>query len=308
MERGKRGSTSRPERLAMLEFLRIPDNFNLLTGQATKGKAMRGGQKLTRAHGHARLAEYVNEVLRDTVRPWTTQDARSRYDAYVKSYRRAVHWGGPNKSGRGLTDFKKNIFTIESKLDAICPLYNEMDALFGERQNFRPSYILETSNDQEEESRHADYSSVDLGSDDEDANHDPHDAADDPDTETYWARNDADDPGRAPADDDDPGHAQAQPSKRRSKPVLPRKFPTAEKRLTPRKDFSAIYMDVQSQATQLEREKFEYMKANDKDARATAAALNIRQAKASLVEKLVASGVVDPETIRELVSIAFEQD
>ncbi|RHY98837.1 hypothetical protein DYB31_014913, partial [Aphanomyces astaci] len=155
---------------------------------------------------------------------------------------------------------------------------------------------------------HADYSSVDLGSDDEDANHDPHDAADDPDTETYWARNDADDPGRAPADDDDPGHAQAQPSKRRSKPVLPRKFPTAEKRLTPRKDFSAIYMDVQSQATQLEREKFEYMKANDKDARATAAALNIRQAKASLVEKLVASGVVDPETIRELVSIAFEQD
>ncbi|RLO09947.1 hypothetical protein DYB28_012894 [Aphanomyces astaci] len=119
---------------------------------------------------------------------------------------------------------------------------------------------------------------------------------------------DADDPGRAPTDDDDPGHAQAQPSKRRSKPVLPRKFPTAEKRLTPRKDFSAIYMDVQSQATQLEREKFEYMKANDKDARATAAALNIRQAKASLVEKLVASGVVDPEKIRELVSIAFEQD
>ncbi|RHY70092.1 hypothetical protein DYB34_011963 [Aphanomyces astaci] len=237
MERGKRGSTSRPERLAMLEFLRIPDNFNLLTGQATK-----------------------------------------------------------------------DIFTIESKLDAICPLYNEMDALFGERQNFRPSYILETSNDQvEEESRHADYSSVNLGSDDEDANNDPHDDTDDPDTESYWARNDADDPGRAPADDNDPGHAQAQPSKRRSKPVLPRKFPTAEKRLTPRKDFSAIYMDVQSQATQLEREKFEYMKANDKDARATAAALNIRQAKASLVEKLVASGVVDPETIRELVSIAFEQ-
>ncbi|ETV70225.1 hypothetical protein, variant 1 [Aphanomyces astaci] len=211
-----------------------------------------------------------------------------------------------------------DIFTIESKLDAICPLQNEMDALFGERQNFRPSYILETSSDQEEESRHADYSSVDLGSDDEDANHDPHDAADDPDTETYWARNDADDPGRAPADDndpgrapaddDDPGHAQAQPSKSRSKAVLPRKFPTAEKRLTPRKDFSAIYMDVQSQATQLEREKFEYMKANDKDARSTAAALNIRQARASLVEKLVASGVVDPETIRELVSIAFEQD
>ncbi|RQM19582.1 hypothetical protein B5M09_013268 [Aphanomyces astaci] len=246
MERGKRASTSRPERLAMLEFLRIPDNFNLLTGQATK-----------------------------------------------------------------------DIFTIESKLDAICPLQNEMDALLGSAKTFdRRTFWKQVVT--KEESRHADYSSVDLGSDDEDANHDPHDAADDPDTETYWARNDADDPGRAPADDndpgrapaddDDPGHAQAQPSKSRSKAVLPRKFPTAEKRLTPRKDFSAIYMDVQSQATQLEREKFEYMKANDKDARSTAAALNIRQARASLVEKLVASGVVDPETIRELVSIAFEQD
>ncbi|ETV83983.1 hypothetical protein H257_03347 [Aphanomyces astaci] len=36
-DRAKRG-TSRAERLAMLEFLRIPDNFALMTGQATKGK------------------------------------------------------------------------------------------------------------------------------------------------------------------------------------------------------------------------------------------------------------------------------
>ncbi|RHZ40374.1 hypothetical protein DYB26_015623 [Aphanomyces astaci] len=85
-------------------------------------------------------------------------------------------------------------------------------------------------------------------------------------------------------------------------------FRASFQQLTPGKDFSAIYMDVQSLATQLEREKFECMKAKYKDERATAAALNIRQAKASLVEKLVASGVVDPETIRELVSIAFEQD
>ncbi|ETV97395.1 hypothetical protein H310_09729 [Aphanomyces invadans] len=34
-DRAKRG-TSRAERLAMLEFLRIPDNFALMTGQATK--------------------------------------------------------------------------------------------------------------------------------------------------------------------------------------------------------------------------------------------------------------------------------
>ncbi|ETV77184.1 hypothetical protein H257_09070 [Aphanomyces astaci] len=35
MERSKRASTSRSERMAMLEFLRIPENFALLTGCAS---------------------------------------------------------------------------------------------------------------------------------------------------------------------------------------------------------------------------------------------------------------------------------
>ncbi|ETV97428.1 hypothetical protein H310_09758 [Aphanomyces invadans] len=147
-DRAKRG-TSRAERLAMLEFLRIPDNFALMTGQATKGKSVKGGQRLTKAHGHALMAEYVNMIVRDSTRTWTTQDAKSRYDAYVSSYKKALRWCGPNKSGRGLTqkDYKRKIFTIESKLESICPYYDDMNALFGERQNFRPSYVLETSND-----------------------------------------------------------------------------------------------------------------------------------------------------------------
>ncbi|RHY79797.1 hypothetical protein DYB26_012819 [Aphanomyces astaci] len=76
MERSKRAATSRSGRMAMLEFLRIPENFALLTGQATKGKPMKGGQKLTRSHGLARLVEYVNAVV-PAVRPWTTKDAKS---------------------------------------------------------------------------------------------------------------------------------------------------------------------------------------------------------------------------------------
>ncbi|ETV97429.1 hypothetical protein, variant 2 [Aphanomyces invadans] len=107
-DRAKRG-TSRAERLAMLEFLRIPDNFALMTGQATKGKSVKGGQRLTKAHGHALMAEYVNMIVRDSTRTWTTQDAKSRYDAYVSSYKKALRWCGPNKSGRGLTqkDYKR---------------------------------------------------------------------------------------------------------------------------------------------------------------------------------------------------------
>ncbi|RHZ18194.1 hypothetical protein DYB26_012462, partial [Aphanomyces astaci] len=92
-------------RLAMLEFLRVPEHFALMTGQATKGKAMKGGQRLTKAHGHSLMAQYVNKIVVDG-----------------------------------------KIFTVESKLDSICPYYNDMNALFGERQNFRPSYTLETNN------------------------------------------------------------------------------------------------------------------------------------------------------------------
>ncbi|ETV79236.1 hypothetical protein H257_07303 [Aphanomyces astaci] len=67
MERSKRAATSRSERMAMLEFLRIPENFALLTGQATKGKPMKGGQKLTRSHGLIRR-------VRGIIPPGTTME------------------------------------------------------------------------------------------------------------------------------------------------------------------------------------------------------------------------------------------
>ncbi|ETV63728.1 hypothetical protein H257_19339, partial [Aphanomyces astaci] len=57
MEKAKREATTKSERLAMLAFLRIQENFALLTGQATKGKTKKGGQKLTRAYGLQRLAD-----------------------------------------------------------------------------------------------------------------------------------------------------------------------------------------------------------------------------------------------------------
>ncbi|ETV94166.1 hypothetical protein H310_12166 [Aphanomyces invadans] len=75
-DRAKRG-TSRTECLAMLEFLRIPDNYALMTGKASKGKLMKGGLRLTKAHGHALMADYVNMVVHDSTQTWTTQDAKS---------------------------------------------------------------------------------------------------------------------------------------------------------------------------------------------------------------------------------------
>ncbi|RHZ04205.1 hypothetical protein DYB26_014297 [Aphanomyces astaci] len=148
------------------------------------------------------------------------------------------------------------------------------------------------------------------------SNQDDREAHDDPDHDAYWAENDVEDPGRPTNTPDNPprsiGIPAALPSlaagNPKAKPTIPRQFPAPEKRLTPRKDFSSVYMDAQSQVRQLEREKFEYMKESDKAARAAAAVVDMRQAKSSLIEKLVASGVVDTKQIRDLVSIAFDEE
>ncbi|RHZ27803.1 hypothetical protein DYB26_010614 [Aphanomyces astaci] len=273
MDKAKRGVTTRAERLAMLEFLRVPEHFALMTGQATRGKVMKGGQRLTKAHGHSLMAQYVNKIVGDGSRAWSAQDAKLRYSITCK------------KS-----------LPLKVNLDSICPYYNDMNALFGERQNFRPSYTLETNN-HVDGSQTLDNSFVADDSDDNDAK-DGEQPGNDPDSDEYWAQNDVEDPGRTDAD-------AAVGGKANKRPDVPRVFPTPEKRLTPRKDFSSIYMDAQIQVNALEREKFEYQKECDRVIHAAAASQQLQCAKASMIEKLVGSGIVDVENIRELVAIAF---
>ncbi|KAF0710733.1 hypothetical protein AaE_012405, partial [Aphanomyces astaci] len=120
---------------------------------------------------------------------------------------------------------------------------------------------------------------------------------DDPDADEYWAENDAADPGRqADAQLDNEVAARHTGKGKGKSKVVPRKFPMPEKRLSPRKDFSSMYM------------KFEYMKENNKSIQAAVAVMDLQRAKAPFVEKIVASGVVDAEKIRELLSIAFAQE
>ncbi|ETV67333.1 hypothetical protein H257_16418 [Aphanomyces astaci] len=122
----------------MLEFLRIPDNFAIMTGQATKNKAVKCGQKITRAQGHQMLAEHVKAVVG--------------------------------------------------------------------------------------------------------ASNDP-DNPNDPENDEYWVANDIEDPGQAMDAPKTPlieAHG-AKATSRGATPVIARQFPVSEKRLTPRKDFAAVY-------------------------------------------------------------------
>ncbi|KAF0757590.1 hypothetical protein AaE_004220 [Aphanomyces astaci] len=255
----------------MLEFLRIPDNFAIMTGQATKNKAVKCGQKITRAQGHQMLAEHVNAVVGSSAKRWSTQDKKSRYDSYVASYRRALTWCGPSKK----------IFTIEGKLEDIFPYYNEMNALYCTESAKTFALLLLTLFDFDIaiikkyvlELHSPFYDSNAGGSND--GNHDDDDTSlagasndpdnpNDPENDEYWVANDIEDPGQAMDAPKTPlieAHG-AKATSRGATPVIAGQFPVSEKRLTPRKDFAAVYMDAQSQMAQFECEKFECMKAN----------------------------------------------
>ncbi|RHZ30562.1 hypothetical protein DYB26_005972 [Aphanomyces astaci] len=207
----------------MLAFLRIPENFALLTGQANKGKTMKGGQKLTRAHGLQRLAEYVNEVAH-------AHDESKQCDE----------------------SFLSDAIGSDDDLD--------------DHDYSKDQRDLTTSGNPN----------------------------DDPDADEYWAENDAADPGRqADAPLDHEVAARHTGKGKRKYNVVPRKFPTLEKRLPPRKDFASMYMVAQNETTQLKREKFEYMKESNKSIQAAAAVMDLQ---------------LDAEEIRELLSIAFAQE
>ncbi|ETV72010.1 hypothetical protein H257_12817 [Aphanomyces astaci] len=109
---------------------------------------------------------------------------------------------------------------------------------------------------------------------------------DDLDADEYWAENDAADPGRqadAPLDHEVAARHTGK-GKGKSK-VVPRKFPTPEKRLLPRKDFSSMCMVAQNETTQLKREKFEYMKENNKSIQAAAAVIDLQRSADKLDQR-----------------------
>ncbi|KAG9405171.1 hypothetical protein AC1031_004281 [Aphanomyces cochlioides] len=59
----KKTNTTSLERMLIIDFLSDSQNFAIITGSAAKGKPMRSGQRLTKAHGFQLMAEHVNKGL-----------------------------------------------------------------------------------------------------------------------------------------------------------------------------------------------------------------------------------------------------
>ena len=137
--------TTWSQRQKIIEWLEIPANFNLITGQATKNmNGIVAGSKLKKTDAYRELADYVNEACGTN---WNQKIAKSRYESYLKTYKetkKALYDTGNEKFMIGPKDIKMGIDTLEKKRDKMCNYYDRMDLLFGGRQNVVPSYVQET--------------------------------------------------------------------------------------------------------------------------------------------------------------------
>ena len=176
---------------AILEWLEIPANFNLVEGRATSTMKTGtvAGAKVTKRAGFAELADWVNEKCGCN---WDRKKAEDRYRVYKKMFkdtkRNQLDPTGA-KYNIGPKDHAKGVHTIEHKLDKDCPNFKRMDVLYGGRQNITPAVVLvgskrsaahmeaanaaggdESSSDDDEESAVEDSISISSRDDDGDNN------------------------------------------------------------------------------------------------------------------------------------------
>jgi len=107
-QRGPRTSWSQYS--AMVGWLKTETNFALITGGAqSKLKGVQAGAKLKKKDGYESLASWVNERCGTN---WSTDQAASRYEAYLKLYKKTkaelLDVTG-KKFGLGEEDFADNI-------------------------------------------------------------------------------------------------------------------------------------------------------------------------------------------------------
>ena len=129
---------------AILEWLEIPANYNLVEGRATSTMKTGtvAGAKVTKRAGFAELADWVNEKCGGN---WNRKKAEDRFRVYKKMFkdtkRKQLDTTGA-KYNVGPKDHAKGVYTIEDKLEKDCPYFKRMDILYGGRQNITPAVIL----------------------------------------------------------------------------------------------------------------------------------------------------------------------
>ncbi|KAJ3094529.1 hypothetical protein HDU97_007965 [Phlyctochytrium planicorne] len=127
----KRASSSHTQpgqRQAMLEWLETQDNFALLATPTinVRNSATDTGVKLKKTDGYRSLAEYVN---RRTGSEWTPQIAKSRFESFMKIYKRTCMEMKSPHFMLTADDYKRGIDDIPKKLNDMCPCFDRIDRL-----------------------------------------------------------------------------------------------------------------------------------------------------------------------------------
>eukprot|EP01036_Dinobryon_divergens_P058346 gene58346-77855_t len=143
-QRSRGTKTTWTQYLAIIEWLEVKANFNLVVGASTSAMktGVVAGAKVTKKSGYVELAAHVNQKCGVK---WDYKMAESRYKAYVRKHKktsRAILNPGGKKFCVGEEDRKRGISTIEQKIDMKCPNFKRMDVLFGGRQNVTPHSVL----------------------------------------------------------------------------------------------------------------------------------------------------------------------
>ena len=143
-KRSRAPKTTWAQYVAILEWLEIPANFNLIEGSATSTMKTGtvAGAKLTKRTAFAELADAVNEKCNTN---WDRVTSENRFRVYKRLFkqtkRNQLDPGGA-KYNVGPKDHAKGVFTIEQKLEKDCPYFQRMDILYGGRQNITPACVL----------------------------------------------------------------------------------------------------------------------------------------------------------------------
>jgi hypothetical protein len=96
-------------------------NYDLITGKAAKGLVV-AGKKVKKSDAYKSLADYVTRACKTQ---WDPINAKSRYDAYLKTYKEAARESRRTGFGNSEEDEFLNIRTIEETIPKETALRNK---------------------------------------------------------------------------------------------------------------------------------------------------------------------------------------
>ncbi|KAL6566632.1 hypothetical protein OROMI_015036 [Orobanche minor] len=125
----------------ILNFLEEPHNKARIWG--VSGKTEVGVAPLRKIEAWKELAAIINNGFKGKY-TLNHKSMADRFRTYMNKYRDAREKS--SSTGFGVTDDdkKRNIHTVQAKLDSMCPHYERMHALVGERTNISPAATFDS--------------------------------------------------------------------------------------------------------------------------------------------------------------------